>query len=769
MLLSDGRTMTGSIARHRRGTRRWTWLLLVAGCSSAGEAGAPGGPAPAPSPTAPAPGDPGDGGVSDGPAAPLDVFVSPAGSDSASGLESDPVRTLPEAQRRVRTLLPRCKACDVRVLLSPGTHFLSEPLVFGAGDAGGGGRRVVYQSRDPANPAVLSGGVQISMTREGGARPFHYASLAPNLDFSQLYTVGDIPGQRPIKARHPKSSRTVLVARYHLDEPTYSPGVELAGRLELPPTAYAGSELVIQRDFSQSRLRVASVTTLANGNSYAILDTAAAAWELALRQAMNLTDATTPLSHTAYFEGTAEIWDLSREDGEWSYHRTTGALLYSPRGVDRRPVLTAFYPRLETLLRIGGPSGPPVRGLSFENLELRHTTLRRAEPYVGTQAGYHILVDSSPGAVWGKQRRLPAGIEIDNASDVRVHGCTIAQMGGQAIHVDEGTAAIDLSGNYLSEISGNGIAVSAGGIPTDPLWQGGQDLVVSKDLTIADNTIVGVGRDYDGIGVFVTSVQNASIVRNRIKFASYSGISFGWGWGWDSSAHPELTGNTIAYNDISTVMTNTRDGGGIYTLPSGKAATPERDLQIHDNYVHDFYGLISDFTGTVSYQGSPTCGIYLDDGTADAVVARNYLFALDHGIALQSMASAEAHENVISENLLFRTNSPLPQQAHFATAPQFKNRYTSNAVLSAPTPGARAIASQSGPSEAARARWDRVAGYANLGLFRVGDGIYYSYGGSYCGYSAWDDFSAAWGVKDARMIPAWDRLPPGQTNLGACK
>jgi len=62
--------------------------------------------------------------------------------------------------------------------------------------------------------------------------------------------------------------------------------------------------------------------------------------------------------------------------------------------------------------------------------------------------------------------------------------------------------------------------------------------------------------------LFLEGTLVSLIFLNTITDASYSGLSLGWGWGGPFNAG--VGGNVLANNRFERVMTELRDGGGIY-------------------------------------------------------------------------------------------------------------------------------------------------------------------------------------------------------------
>src|SRR5579862_9762753 len=88
------------------------------------------------------------------------IYVSPAGSDAASGDRQHPVRTVEHARDLVR-LRNQGMTADITVTLAPGTYRLARALAFDARDSGTHGHKVIYTSSGAGEPAIIAGAVRV--------------------------------------------------------------------------------------------------------------------------------------------------------------------------------------------------------------------------------------------------------------------------------------------------------------------------------------------------------------------------------------------------------------------------------------------------------------------------------------------------------------------------------------------------------------------------------------------------------------------------------
>lgn len=142
-------------------------------------------------------------------AAPVRFYVSPQGDDSWSGKlarpnarrTDGPFATLHRAQQAVREAKAQGVRQPIEVVVSGGTYYLSEPLLFTPDDSGTAEAPVTYRAARGAR-VVLSGGVSLSGWRrvEGNLWAVRVPDLFREGEPPRLLRVGD---RWAIRARHP--------------------------------------------------------------------------------------------------------------------------------------------------------------------------------------------------------------------------------------------------------------------------------------------------------------------------------------------------------------------------------------------------------------------------------------------------------------------------------------------------------------------------------------------------------------------------------------
>ncbi len=241
--------------------------------------------------------------------------------------------------------------------------------------------------------------------------------------------------------------------------------------------------------------------------------------------------------------------------------------------------------------------------------------------YLNGQGGnYNVSSDTSNHQFVA---RPPAGVQAADADRVSFTGNTFTQLGASALDLSHGVHDSTATGNYISDIAGNGVMVGKFSDPTvemhtiynPPTSPTGEDArEVVKNVTVKDNLITRIGQDYLGTaGIDAGFVNNTTIDHNDISDTPWAAISLGWGW--QSAANAEGN-NSISFNRIGNVMNRLCDSAAIYHLSNDPGTV------INGNYIHDVVRSPADCTSAVA-------GLYLDEGSNNMTVSNNVLSHTD--------------------------------------------------------------------------------------------------------------------------------------------
>ncbi|GAA5191753.1 hypothetical protein GCM10023322_49860 [Rugosimonospora acidiphila] len=550
------------------------------------------------------------------------LYVAPWGRDSWPGTPQRPLASLPAAQRAVRARTATMTA-DLVVNLRAGTYRLTEPFTLDgeAGDSGGNGYRVIYQSfgHGTARPeeAVLSGGRPVT-----GWRPVP-GGRAWRAD------VGDLP------------TRQLYVNGRRAPRATVRPG--LPGNVTKTETGFvtdstlpqtwrdpASIELVFQgvNPWSEARLGVAAISgdersttiTMAQPGFGRSGELYAARLDGRPSDQWGILAAPTSAENSVSFltePGTfaLERLDAQRRGGD----RAAGqhVLYYLPLP-DEDPATAEFVvPVLERLVVGRGTGSRPLHDVTLRGLTLCHAGW--TEPSgAGGFLHYHgnayhdggplALVDLAEGlaqlAVPESPAQVPAAVAFTHTQRITLRDNRFTRLGAGAVafrgaqpepssgageHPPRGQAGPSednaVLGNVIDDVSGGGVAIDSG-----------------TRTRVERNLIHDVGREYHGCpAVWVAESREVTVAHNEIHDVPYSGIIV---MGGDRAGRVQVVENLVYRT-----MTVLADGGGIYLAgPQGASyasGTLVRGNVIRDTITPYNFGLYTDFgSAWVTVQGN---------------------------------------------------------------------------------------------------------------------------------------------------------------------
>ncbi|MBP7335778.1 right-handed parallel beta-helix repeat-containing protein [Niveispirillum sp.] len=562
------------------------------------------------------------------------IHVAPTGDDAGPGTAARPFRTLERAQAAVRDAN---RQGDVTVELAHGTYGLDKPLVFRAADGGQGGHKVVWQAGKGAAP-LISGGIQVTgWTLFDADKGIYVADVPKGLDSRQLWIDGVAADRPAIEIYHHDIQFTPRGFILKKPELAWVADIRDPARLEIeatgiftdrysPVARIEGREVILQQPAWDN-------------NSWGY-DT--------LNKPFMPEHSRLFLVNAPEFFGKRSEWH--RNQNQWYIDPAAGKLYVKPWQDGDINRMAVILPRLEVLVAIGGTVESPVRDLAFQGLRFSHTSWMgpsRPTGYANQQSGA-FLKEVSPlrpanayeTCDWGcpefesmrqKWDQIPGAVQVSAAAQVIFRGNIFSQLGQVALGIGNdanahltgvglATDGVQVLGNRFAVIAGG--AIMAGGVrqdahhPADPR-------LINRDLTIADNVVVDVAKDYkDNAAVLATYIDGAAILHNDIADANYDGIAIGWGWGYNDAGgnrnyaenqkgylhNPVFQGPTVLRNmavegnRIHGVKKWFFDGGAIYNLSANPGTV------IRNNHIFDIADRIA---------------IYLDEGSKHIRVEGN--------------------------------------------------------------------------------------------------------------------------------------------------
>jgi len=454
-----------------------------------------------------------------------DFYVSPAGKDSNPGTKDAPFATIARARDAVR---PLAGSKPITVVLSGGTYFLPETLVFKPEDSG-----VAYAAA-PGENVILSGGRRISGWKKADDSLW---TAQTDHRFNQLF----IDGKRRTRARTPNEGEYFRVdGEITLDKPAklkYK-----AGDLR-PEWAERGDvEVIALQKWAEIRMPIRGMDAAAR---LATLSGDCFKWII---------------------EKNARYWvenapDMLDAPGEWYLDRKSGLLSYKPLPGEDIEKVDAIVPVMNQILRIEGASK-----LRFERITFSHADWSIGpKGFSDSQAAIEF-----PGAVWAQ-----------GAVSCAFERSVVSHVGGYGIDLGRGCRENRIVRCEVVDIGAGGIRIGETTLRKDEA-----DKTLGNVVT--DNHVHDLGVVFPaGVAIWVGHSAKNQFAHNHIHDTYYSGFSIGWSWGYGTSGAKE---NVIEYNDVHHIGRGMlADMGGIYTLGTC-TGTVIRNNVFHDVWSSTYGG-----------------------------------------------------------------------------------------------------------------------------------------------------------------------------------
>ena len=528
-----------------------------------------------------------------------EVYVSAQGSDTNTGTEDQPLRTLSEALRKVRNLR-RLNKIDsneaVEIILKKGVYKLYEPIIIRPEDSGTSESPTIIRSEDDQH-AVISSGVEINNWSVNNV-----TIVGIPEEISRKLWVADMPlvGGRPLDFRQlwvdgVKAKRATDFGEGTLDRILAVDKVNEILWIPTPDWSFSNIEdleLTIHQWWAIANLRVKSMEVKGDRTAVQFHQPESKIEFEHPWPAPFIDDKREYNGNSAfYFSGAAELLD---QPGEWYVDYKTSKVYYYPQKKDHIKKSKLVVPSLETLVEIRGNSGAAVSHVYFKNIGFMHSTWMRpsTKGHVPLQAGWS-LTDAYKLQEPGTQdkaslenqawiERQPAAVEVSNANHIVFERCNFQHMAATGIDYIVGVQHSKILGNVFYDIGGTAIQAGFFGSPDFeahlPYLPTDQREVVHH-LDIENNYIENAtNEDWGCVGISIGVAHDINVAHNEVFDVNYSGICLGWSWTKTISI---AKNNRIHANRIHRFAKQMYDVGGIYTL----SAQP--NTVISENAIYD--------------------------------------------------------------------------------------------------------------------------------------------------------------------------------------
>lgn len=518
----------------------------------------------------------------------------------------------------------------IYVLLKGGEHFIDEELSFGYTDCSEN-IEVIYTSYGDGR-AVLTGGVKVdpaSWTLHDAEKGIYKSYVGTDIDSRQFFVNG-VRADRA-KSQGGFTNYSVDAEGYLCDNTellTYEHPEDIEIQIHvawITPSCGVDSIYTEVADDGSERVRVKMKST---------------AWDIIWGRSQTNFTQLRPNNPYRY----ENAYELIDEEGEWYLNRHDGYLYYKPRCFEDLTTAEAVIPTTERLVMVEGTKAQNVQNITFDNLEFAYSTWLRPSTDAGHCSGQNNTIWDGDVTIVSERYYPDAAVEVKCADNIDFTGCTFTKLGTVALKLHGGVHGCSVIGNEFYDLSAAAIIVSEKGFEarTDE-----DDRYVNRDITVSNNLIHSVARDFNSSAALTTGyVKNTTVSNNEIFDTPYTGMHLGF-----VENDNYICGLRIENNYVHDYMTGMTDGGGIYFFTT-TAGTEENPNIVKGNYVsHGWHGVSSislDYdTSNVTFENNVT------DGVNNSKRIDSYAAIWSNGWIPRDYGVSESNKH---ENLTFKNN-----------------------------------------------------------------------------------------------------------------
>ncbi|MFC1760864.1 right-handed parallel beta-helix repeat-containing protein [Planctomycetota bacterium] len=544
----------------------------------------------------------------------LDIYVSPDGSDSNSGLAGQPLASLAAAQQKARAL---AGSEAVTVHVADGIYYLPDTLVFTPKDSGSEKHPVLYKAQNEGD-AVLSGGSELKLAWEPYENGLFKAQTPAGLAIDQVF----IDGKNQRMARYPNYDPSKKTAAYQGYAADAFDKVKADGWAD-PTGGYI---------HAMHRNRWGGYHYRITGKDASGEVTYEGGWQNNRRTGMH-----------NEFRMVENIFEELDAPGEWYHNAKTRTLYYMPDSQTDLSKAVVEVVRLRHLVEFKGSAESPVKYITLQGFTLRHaarTFMDTKEPLL-----------RSDWTIYRGGAFLLTGTE-----DIQILDSEFDQVGGNAMFVSSYNRRTLVKGCHIHDVGASGVCfVGDPDAVRNPGFEYGDTHEFSEiDRTVGPKTenypsystvedclIHGIGRvERQPAGVQMSMSQDITVRDCSIYDCARAGINVSEGtWG----------GHLIEGCDVFDTVMETHDHGSFNSWGRDRywRSASNRDLAA-DQTLPFMDAMKTTVIRNSRWRCDHGWDIDLDDGSSNYDIYNNLL--LTNGLKLREGFRRHAWNNIAVNN-----------------------------------------------------------------------------------------------------------------------
>ncbi len=515
------------------------------------------------------------------------IFVSPEGDDSDSGLIDSPVLSFNRAITLAKNYVREGQESDIEIILREGIYRLDSPVIIDD----------TFQNSDHSLSIKPYPNENVTFL---GSRNIQseWVNIGNNVWEVSLEDIW------PLFGKAEKRPRSVYIddvklqnSRYPYEDDEFLRAEEVSadwssikvGNLNLPIEAFnnGDSELVSLIQWTTSRVAIESVDQNGNINT---------------TKPAHFVDATfnPPNAGMRLFLENIDLDSVpDRFDKVWAFDLATRSLRM--KSSENPTQLEIEIPILDNFILIKGTSGSPVRNVSISGINFEY------------MAGYNFSDDTHYGIQAGLTftGRNKSAVEILFGENIDITKNTFKHILGNAIAVSDQSRFVNVDNNDISDVGATCIFV---GQQAQKFQDNG-----TNNVSISNNYIENCGNyTLDGIGIFQAWSKEIEILNNVVTNLPYTGISIGFVYGPEEHFQGNIN---ITENKIYNISNMLCDAGAIYAV----GANP--NVIISKNLIYDVNG--PNYDNPCPQYNAPNHGIFFDNSSRGVIVEDNIINDID--------------------------------------------------------------------------------------------------------------------------------------------